>query len=89
MRESEFFISAIKEYLRLRVSMYIETMIPEQKLKDNQEIRLYDNIMEIVSMFEYANIKCDPYTEKLIKKMKERHKLHMERLMKEGKYKII
>lgn len=87
--KNDTYINAIHEYLRLRVSLYIESMIPEQKLRDNEEIRLYDNIMEVISLFDYTGMKITPYTENLIRKMKEKHKEHMERLIKEEKYKIL
>lgn len=87
--KNDEYINAVHEYLRIRVSLYIESMIPEQKLRDNEEIRLYDNIMEVISLFDYTGIRISPYTENLIRKMKEKHKEHMERLIKEGKYKIL
>ena len=83
------YLRAVHEYLRIRVSVYIESMIPEQKLRDNEEIRLYDNIMEIVSMIDYTGMRINQYTEELLRTMKEKHREHMERLIKEGKYKIL
>lgn len=83
------YLRAVHDYLRLRISVYLESMIPEQKLRDNEEIRLYDNIMEIVSMIDYTGMRINPYTEGLLRTMKEKHKEHMERLIKEGKYKIL
>lgn len=83
------YLSAVHDYLRLRVSLYIESMITEQKLRDCEEIRLYDNIMEIISLIDYTGMRINPYTEQLIRTMKQKHKEHMERLLKEGKYKIL
>ena len=83
------YLRAVHDYLRLRISVYLESMIPEQKLRDNEEIRLYDNIMEIVSLIEYTGMRINPYTEGLLRTMKEKHKEHMERLIREGKYKIL
>lgn len=88
-RKAELKIYFIKEYARLRVSEYLEKMIPEKKLRDNEEIRLYDNLMECMSLIDYANINMPESTERLIRKAKEIHEKELKRLIKEGKYKIL
>lgn len=82
-------IERIKEYLRLRVDIYIENMIPEKRLRDYEEIRLYDSLMEIISAIDYAGIKLSTTTTGKLKTIKEKHKNEITRLIKEGKYKIL
>ena len=82
-------IKLVQEYARLRVSEYLELMLPEKKLRDYEEIRFYDNIMECMSMIDYANIKLPEYTENLLARANKLHEKELKRLMKEGKYKIL
>ena len=80
---------AYKEYIRLRISYYLETMLPKQKLRDFEAIRLHDNIMELLSMIDYAGDELNPYTENLLAQMEKCNEKLIKRLVKEGKYKII
>ena len=77
------------EYIRIRIEYYVENMIPEQKLRDYEEIRLHDNIMELLSMIDYAGDKLSPYIETLVSHMQKRHEETISRLIRQGKYKII
>ena len=80
---------AYKEYIRLRISYYLENMLPEQKLRDYEAIRLHDNIMELLSMIDYAGDKLNKCTEELLGQMQKCNEKLVKRLVKEGKYKIL
>lgn len=89
MRTDKAKYEGVIEYIRIRMSYYVENMIPEKKLRDNEEIRLYDNISELLSMIDFIGETLPYDLERLILIVKKKHNEEMKRLIKKGKYKII
>lgn len=75
----------VRDYANARISMYIEQMTPRQKISDQDELRLYDNIKEILSLIDYCFIELDLSTELKLRTVEARHKAQVNKLMREGK----
>lgn len=75
----------IREYANARISTYIEQMTPKQKISDQDEMRMYDNIKEVLSLIDYCFIQLDFRTELKIRTVEARHKAQVNKLIREGK----
>lgn len=89
MRTDKAKYEGVIEYIRLRMSYYVENMIPEKRLRDNEEIRLYDNISELLSMIDFIGELLPYDLERMVLIVKKKHNEEMKRLIKKGKYKIM
>lgn len=79
----------MREYVRLRIDTYIENMIPKQRIKDTEEIKLYDNVKEALSMIDYCFIRLDLTTDGKRKTMEEIHKRNIKKIIEQGNYKVL
>lgn len=79
----------VRDYAKARISMYIEQMTPKQKISDKEELRLYDNIMEVLSLIDYCFIQLDLSTELKLATVEARHKAQINKLIREGKVNML
>lgn len=75
----------IRDYVNARISLYIEQMTPKQKISDKDELKLYDNIKEVLSLIDYCFIQLDLSTELKLRTVEARHKAQVNKLIREGK----
>lgn len=62
---------AINEYLRIRAEQYIEKK--KKGITKGAEIEFYSNIMEIMSIIDYAGITLTINNSQLMKKVRDIH----------------
>lgn len=73
----------VREYVRIRINTYIESMIPKQKISDKDELRLYDNCKELLSMIDYCFIDIDFTLQMKLITFEKIHKDQINKIVKE------